>query len=106
MIAKGIVRRKKLEKFLTKLPGASSSYPFGPEALVFKVMDKMFALVAHKSDSNLRITLKADPEDVQMLAREYDSITFGYHMNKKHWITIDLQSNNKDEFLLELAKNS
>jgi len=44
------VKVNKLEKYLGKQKGAEGSYPFGPEALVFKVMGKMFALVSQKEE--------------------------------------------------------
>ena len=81
-----------LERFraycLTK-PNATEDLPFGPDTLVFKVGGKMFAL-ASLDDVPPRVNLKCDPERALDLRDRYEEITPGYHMNKKHWNTIEL----------------
>lgn len=76
-------------RILENKPGARRTMPFGPDALVFKVLDKMFALVAWQADP-LTISLKADPMDAIILRKQYPAIKPGYHMNKKHWNTVTL----------------
>lgn len=95
----------KLEKYLSKLKGSESSYPFGPEALVFKVMGKMFALVSQQEEPP-RVTFKCAPANAEVLVSQYDSIIPGYYMNKKHWITISLTGELSDEMLVDLANAS
>ena len=97
--------KQNLEKILSKLKGSAASYPFGPEALVFKVMGKMFALVSQKEDTP-RITLKCAPADAEILVSQYESIIPGYYMNKKHWITISLTDELPEEMLIDLINNS
>ena len=97
--------KKTLEKYLSKLKGAEAGHPFGPEALVFKVMGKMFALVSQK-DEPPRVTLKCAPADGELLVGQYQSVTPGYYMNKKHWITITLDGELPDEMLTDLAERS
>ncbi len=97
--------RNKLEKYLSKLNGSEGSYPFGSEALVFKVMGKMFALVSQK-EKTPRLTLKCDPADAEVLVSEFDSIKPGYYMNKKHWITISLTDEVYDEMITDLVSRS
>ncbi len=63
--------------------------PFGPDVLVFKVMGKMFALVAHK-ESPLKVSLKCDPDLAAVLRTEYEAVVPGYHLNKQHWNTVTL----------------
>ena len=92
--------KEKIEKYLSELKGGESSYPFGPEALVYKVMGKMYALVSQKEEIP-RVTLKANPVDAEVLVGQYDSVTPGYYMNKKHWITISLNG----ELPLEMVKD-
>jgi predicted DNA-binding protein (MmcQ/YjbR family) len=70
-------------------PGAVLEHPFGPEAAVFKVRGKMFALVAMDGPPDY-VTLKADPEEGERLRAQHVFIREGYYMNKRHWITIDL----------------
>ena len=60
--------------------------PFGPEALVYKVSGKMFALIGLKPP--LTMNLKCDPERAIELREEHIGIIPGYHMNKQHWNTV------------------
>ena len=99
------MRREDLEEHLSGLEGSEGSYPFGPEALVFKVMDKMFALVS-QTEGALTVTLKCDPTDGEFLVGQYESITPGYYMNKKHWITISLDGELPQEMITDLADGS
>ena len=75
--------------YLLAKPCSEDSYPFGPEAQVFKVFGKMFALIGFRNEK-LTITIKASPENVTFLSEEFSCIERGYHMNKKHWITVIL----------------
>ena len=99
------MNKTELEKYLLNLNGSDSSYPFGPEALVFKVMGKMFALVSQK-EKTPRVTLKCAPADAEVLVSEFESIIPGYYMNKKHWITISLTAEVSDEMITDLASGS
>ena len=77
--------------FLSK-KGAWEDYPFDDVTAVFKVGKKMFSLIG--SDSNpLTINLKCDPELAVDLREVYEEITPGYHMNKRHWNTVNIQGN-------------
>lgn len=70
-----------------QLPGADLSHPFGEEWDVYKVRGKVFMLqtVLHGSEM---VTLKARPGDSRALREAFSEISPGYHMNKRHWITI------------------
>ncbi len=70
--------------------GVTEHFPFNNDALVFKVLGKMFALTSVKSweTATASINLKCDPDYAQELRAEYNSIEPGYHMNKKHWNTV------------------
>jgi len=74
-----------LHKYLIKLPEAILDYPFGPEAAVYKIEGKVFAIAVES-----RINLKCDPVHAQELRAVFSEVTPGYHMNKKHWNTLDL----------------
>lgn len=78
-----------LDRLLGDLPGAAASYPFGPQARVHKVGGRIFAIEAPDA-SPRTITIKCDPFEAEGLRRAYSAITAGYHMNKRHWITIAL----------------
>ena len=70
-----------------ELPGSRLEHPFGPEWDVFKVRDKVFMLLTSATGEAM-VTLKSAPEDGDALRRQFDDIIPGYHMNKKHWISL------------------
>lgn len=70
-----------------ELPGAGLEHPFGPGWEVFKVRDKVFMLMTDVTGEPI-VILKTDPAEGKALQEEHDDITPGYHMNKKHWITL------------------
>ncbi|MFZ4463359.1 MAG: MmcQ/YjbR family DNA-binding protein [Bacteroidales bacterium] len=72
-------------------PGATEAMPFGDDTLVFKVNGKIFLLA--NLDGPLSLNLKASPEEVIERIERYSEARPGYHMNKKHWITVDIDFN-------------
>jgi predicted DNA-binding protein (MmcQ/YjbR family) len=84
-----MISHKEVEEYLLSMPNARLDYPFGEEAAVYKVKDKMFALVREKSDP-VQLSLKCDPLLAETLRQKYDTVMPGYHLNKKHWNTIVL----------------
>ena len=64
--------------------------PFGPDVLVFKVGGKMFALAA-LDEVPTTVNLKCDPDLALELRDRYQQVTPGYHMNKKHWNTVEME---------------
>jgi predicted DNA-binding protein (MmcQ/YjbR family) len=97
--------KEEIEECLSGLRGGESSYPFGPEALVYKVMGKMYALVSQKGETP-RVTLKVNPADGEVLVSLYESVIPGYYMNKRHWITISLTGELPLEMIKELSEES
>ena len=81
------ITHQKVEKYLLSLPDAKLDYPFGEQVAVYKVQDKMFALVTEKSDP-VQLSLKCDPQLAETLRAKYETVMPGYHLNKKHWNTI------------------
>ena len=94
-----------IRTYLLKKKGSTEELPFGPDALVFKVMGKMFALVAWE-ETPLRITLKCDPDDALALRDQYKAVQPGYYMSKKHWNTITLDGSIPNDEILEMIDHS
>jgi len=69
--------------------GAGEERPFGPQTSVFKVEGKMFALSALDSQP-LEVSLKCEPELAEQLRRAHRGIVPGYHLNKRHWNTVEV----------------
>lgn len=94
---------EKFREYCLQLPGTEEDCPFGPDTLVFKIKGKMFALCGISDFSS--INLKCDPEKAIELREKYDQIKPGYHMNKKHWNTIELEGLSHS-FIKEQIRNS
>ena len=86
------------------MKGVTEEFPFGEETLVYKVMGKMFALT--DLENFLSINLKVDPEIGIELREQYDAVKPGYHMNKKHWITVFMDGSVPDRLILLWVLNS
>ena len=83
----------------------TEEFPFDETTLVFKVLGKMFALsgLEHQPPA---VNLKCDPERAIELREEYDgTIISGFHMNKKHWNTVEINSLPRD-LIIELIDHS
>ncbi len=86
------------------LPGAVLTFPFGEDTAVYRVGGKIFALTG--VDDADSINLKAEPADVTGLVETYDAVERGYHMNKKHWITVQLDGSLPEGLIEELIEDS
>lgn len=84
--------------------GVTEEFPFGEEILVYKVMGKIFCLTSLESFDS--INLKVDPEKGVELREQYPAVQPGYHMNKKHWITVLLDGSIADRLILQWVDNS
>lgn len=87
------------------MPNAKLEYPFGEDVAVYKVNDKMFALIAEGKEP-VRISLKCDPELSKVLREKYEEVQAGYHLNKKHWNTIVLSGQLSWQEIQDLIRHS
>lgn len=84
----------------------TESFPFDKETLVFKVMGKMFALTGLEYNPS-KTNLKCDPERSIELREQFpDQIYPGYHMDKKHWNTVEIEGNLPPALIVELIDHS
>lgn len=83
----------------------TESFPFDKETLVFKVADKMFALIGLEQKPS-RVNLKCNPEKSIELREQYPEIYAGYHMSKKHWNTLIIEGNLTNKLIKELVDHS
>lgn len=72
---------------------------------MYKVVGRVFALTTLDGEP-ARVTLKADPPHAEALVRGYDWIIPGYHMNKRHWVTITLGEHADGDLVTDLIVNS
>jgi predicted DNA-binding protein (MmcQ/YjbR family) len=85
--------------------GATEDTPFGEDVLVFKVGGKMFAL-APLDEVPVVANLKGDPDLALELRDRYEQVRPGYHMNKKHWNTVEIDSGIPDAELCKMIDHS
>ena len=85
--------------------GATEGTPFGETVLVFKVAGKIFALAA-LDEIPATVNLKCDPDLALALRDQYDQVQPGYHMNKKHWNTVEIDSGIPDAELHKMIDHS
>jgi predicted DNA-binding protein (MmcQ/YjbR family) len=88
-----------------ELPGARLEHPFGPDWEVFKVRGKVFMLMTEVPGRPV-VILKADPGEALALREQNSHITPGYHLNKKHWITLEGGEGMDKELVRELVTDS
>lgn len=81
-----------IRKYCLKKKSVTESFPFGESTLVFKVSGKIFLLLALDS-APLQFNVKCDPELAENYREEYSSVIPAFHMNKKHWNSIQLNGN-------------
>ena len=78
--------------FCLTLPYTTEDMPFGEDFLVFRIANRIFALM-NLNRVPMSVSLKCDPERAIELREQYpDKIVAGYHLNKKHWNTVLLES--------------
>ena len=93
-----------LREYCLQKPGVEESFPFGETTLVFKVGSKLFLLAALEPGN--QFNAKCDPDRAIELREQHDEIKPGYHMNKKHWNTVDMNGRLPAKQLRELIDHS
>jgi predicted DNA-binding protein (MmcQ/YjbR family) len=88
-----------------KMPGAVEDDPFGDDVAVFKVGGKMFALVMLAGEP-ARVNLKCDPGWALELRAQYEAVKPGYHANKRHWNTVEIDGSVPDVDLRDMVDHS
>ena len=94
-----------LRAYCLAKPGSTEERPFGPDTLVFKVMRKMFALTGDEPQPE-SVNLKCDPDDAMYFRQQFEGVRPGYHMNKKHWNTVDLAGSVPESLIQEMIDDS
>ncbi|MGY1786371.1 MmcQ/YjbR family DNA-binding protein [Geodermatophilus sp. SYSU D00698] len=88
-----------------RLPAVTHEHPFGPGWEVFKVVGKVF-LLATEVPGEPVVTLKCEPEHSRALQQRYEELVPGYHMDKRHWLTIRAGDAVTRDLVDELVRNS
>jgi predicted DNA-binding protein (MmcQ/YjbR family) len=96
---------EQFREYCLNKPRAGEDMPFGPDVLVFKVSSKMFAL-ASLNEIPTTVNLKCDPDLALELRDRYEHVRPGYHMNKKHWNTVELEAGIPDAEMRKMIDHS
>jgi predicted DNA-binding protein (MmcQ/YjbR family) len=86
-------------------PGTTEERPFGPDTVVFKVMNKMFALCGDDPQPAF-VNLKCDPDDALFFRENFEGVKPGYHMDKRLWNSVYLQSDVPETLVREMIDDS
>jgi predicted DNA-binding protein (MmcQ/YjbR family) len=99
------VTSEELKAICLAFAGAREEFPFDEANSVFKVAGKIFAL-SRLGGVPLRVSLKCDPDLALQLRASYPSITAGYHLNKRHWNTVEIDGSVPDQLLRDMVEDS
>jgi predicted DNA-binding protein (MmcQ/YjbR family) len=99
------VNRDEVLAFCLGLPAAEETYPFGDEVAVIRVGGKMFALVSLTGEPG-SVNLKCDPSRALELRAAYAGVRPGYHQDKRHWNTVDLDGSVEADVVRGLVEDS
>ena len=83
-------------------------FPFDEDTLVFKVGGKMFCLASLQDweNENPSISVKCDPNYAEELRAQFESVTPGFHSNKKHWNTVFINKEIPDKKIVHFINHS
>lgn len=96
---------EQFREYCLRKKGVTESFPFNEDVLVFKVLNKMFALTS-LSTEEFKVSLKCDPEKSLDLREKYSCIVPAFHMNKKHWNSVNGVNLMNDILFIELTNHS
>jgi predicted DNA-binding protein (MmcQ/YjbR family) len=94
-----------LRRCCLALAGAIEEFPFGPDNSVFKVGGKIFAIAPLRAGP-LHVSLKCEPGLAEQLRGSYSAIAPGYHLNKRHWNTVQLDGSVPDAMVSAMIEDS
>jgi predicted DNA-binding protein (MmcQ/YjbR family) len=93
-----------IREYCLKKKFVTEELPFNEESPVYKVMGKIFLIASLQPP--ISINLKCDPEKAVELREKYDSVRPGYHMNKMHWNTVEIDNSVPDKLIYEWIDHS
>jgi predicted DNA-binding protein (MmcQ/YjbR family) len=99
------VNRDDVLRFCASFPGAVEDYPFGDDVAVYKVGGRIFALIMLDGSPGF-VNLKCDPALALELRVRHPAVRPGYHANKKHWNSVDLDDTVDAQELQEMIEHS
>jgi predicted DNA-binding protein (MmcQ/YjbR family) len=94
-----------LQAALAAKPGAvCAPLPSAPGVLIYKVMDKMFAILEMRRIE--AVILKCDPSTAEILREQYSGVGHRSHLDPRYWICVDLAADVPAREIERLAARS
>ncbi|KVD83316.1 hypothetical protein WS63_01225 [Burkholderia stagnalis] len=87
------------------LPGVSHGRPFVEKLDVYKVVDKVFLIVTDDPGAPI-ITVKTEPSQIEVLCEQYQNVTAGRYLDKRHWVSVEGGRGLTREVVRELIEQS
>ena len=100
-----MINRESLRDYCLDKQGVTEKFPFNEETLVFMVMNKMFLLTNLEAEP-ISFNVKCEPELAVALREKYDAVTPAFHMNKKHWNSVEINGSIPAQELLAMIDHS
>lgn len=108
---------EQLREYCIAKKAVTEEFPFNQDTLVFKVMGKMFVMIAldRWEKEQTPVVLKMNPERVIELSESYESIFAGLqqgrsddanYVHAKHWITIHTNQEVSDKEVFDFIDES
>lgn len=91
--------------YCLSLPLATERCPFGPDTLAMEIGGRIFCLTTLDGQWDF-YNLKVAPEYGEELRERFSGIRPGFHMNKRHWISVDFCGDVPDKLQRELIYHS
>jgi predicted DNA-binding protein (MmcQ/YjbR family) len=95
---------EKVREYCLGKKGVAEELPFDEDSPVYKVMGKIFLIASLTPPFSINV--KCDPEKAVELRELYPAVSPGYHMNKMHWNTVEIEGTVKDRLIEEWIDHS
>lgn len=94
-----------IREYCLSKPGSSESLPFDDVTLVFKVMNKVFLILSLDTPAP-SFNAKCNPDLALEWREKHYQIVPGFHMNKKHWNTVEVDQGLSESLIREIIDHS
>ena len=95
---------EEVREYCLSLPQVTEDFPFDETTLVFRIEQKIFAMV--DLEDTQWFVLKCEPEYALELRERHPEISGAWHMNKKYWNQLNLFGQLRDELVKYLIRHS
>ncbi len=94
-----------IDELCRQLPYCEADAPFGPEVVTYRLSRRIFALLWLEHDPGM-VSLKVNPDLIEPLLDRHSDLQPAFHLNKKHWIQLELPTSESEEWIARLLRHS